>query len=244
MHTGEYTMVRLERCMTRSSFMSRLLPVFLSCVAAVTVLAQTPAAPPPAALTADHNRQNMMDQLDIKALRPGPSGNEKAPNHADYDESKANPFPEFPDPLILQDGQKVTTPAMWWDQRRPELIEMYSRYVYGRVPRDVPKVTWTVKTVDHEMIGFTPVLAREVIGEVDNSSYPAITVNIRMMLVTPEKAKGPMPVLVMFGRAGFPAPNEPQGADLDRINKAMKALLVQQDLQFSFGKRWQRPNRP
>jgi hypothetical protein len=209
------------------SFIIRFLPIFLGCV--VTALAQSSAVPPPVMFTADQNRQNMMDQLGIKALRPGPSGNEKVPNHANYDETGANPFPELPDPLILKDGQKVTTPAMWWDQRRPELLEMYSKYVYGRVPQDVPKVTWTVKTVDHEMIGFTPVVAKEVIGEVDNSSYPAITVAIHMMLVTPEKAKGPVPVLMMFGRAGFPAPNEPQGADLDRINKAMKALLVQQD---------------
>ena len=42
------------------------------------------------------NQQNMMDQLGIKALRPGPSGDEKAPNHANIDESKANPYPIFP----------------------------------------------------------------------------------------------------------------------------------------------------
>jgi hypothetical protein len=109
----------------------------------------------------------------------------------------------------------------------------------GRVPRDVPKVTWRVKTVDHEMIGFTPVIAKEIIGEVDNSSHAAITVGIHMMLVTPEKAKGPVPVLMMFGHAGFPAPNEPQGADLDRINNAMKALLVERDsssCDFLYGK--------
>ena len=51
----------------------------------------------------------MMDQLGIKALRPGPSGNEKAPNHANYDEGKANPFADIPDPLTLNNGQKVTT---------------------------------------------------------------------------------------------------------------------------------------
>ena len=33
----------------------------------------------------------------------------------------------------------------------PELLEMFSKYVYGRVPQDVPKVSWTVKTVDHEI---------------------------------------------------------------------------------------------
>ena len=51
---------------------------------------------PPVTFTAEQDHQNMMDQLGIKALRPGPSGNEKAPNHANYDESLANPYPECP----------------------------------------------------------------------------------------------------------------------------------------------------
>ena len=53
-------------------------------------------APAPVTFTADQDHQNMMDQLGIKALRPGPNGNEKAPDHANYDESKANPFPDLP----------------------------------------------------------------------------------------------------------------------------------------------------
>ena len=171
----------------------------------------------------------MMDQLGIKALRPGPSGNEKTPNHANYDESLANPFTNVPDPLAMNDGQKVVTAKMWWDERRPELVEMFSKYVYGRVPANLPKVSWTVTAVDREMIGRTPVIAKDLIGQVDNSSYPAINVRIHMTLVTPAHANGPVPVLMMFGRAGFPAPNEPTGDDLDRINAAWKALLVQQD---------------
>jgi hypothetical protein len=106
---------------------------------------------------------------------------------------------------------------------------MYEKYVYGRIPKDVPKVTWSVTAVDHEMIGFNRVIAKDLIGQVDNSSYPAINVKIHMTLVTPANATGPVPVLIMFGRAGFPAPNEPAGEDLDRINVAWKALLVQQD---------------
>jgi hypothetical protein len=171
----------------------------------------------------------MMDQLGIKALRPGPSGNEKAPNHANYDESKANPYPDLPDPLKLNNGQPVTTPQIWWDQRRPEIVEMYEKYVYGRIPKDVPSVKWTVTAVDHEMIGFNRVLAKDLIGEVDNASYPAISVKIHMTVVTPENAAGPVPLLIMFGRAGFPNPKEPVGQDLDRINAAWKALLIQQD---------------
>lgn len=170
----------------------------------------------------------MMDQLGIRALRPGPSGNENAPNHANYDESQANPFPNIPDPLTLNDGQRVTTATTWWDQRRPELVEMFSKYVYGRIPIHVPKVRWSVTGVDREMIGFTPVIAKDLIGEVD-SSYPAFGVRIHMTLVIPANAKGPVPALMMFGRAGFPAPNEPSGEEFDKINAAWKALLVRQD---------------
>ncbi len=126
----------------------------------------------PVTFTADQDHQNMMDQLGIKALRPGPSGNPDAPNHANYDESVANPYPNLPDPLTLDNGDKVTTPAQWWDKRRPEIVEAYSKYVYGFVPAHVPAVKWTVVATDHEMIGFTPVIAKDLIGEVDNSALP------------------------------------------------------------------------
>jgi len=196
-----------------------------------SVLAQNSSTPvaPPVTITAEQDQQNMMNQLGIKALRPGPSGDEKAPNHANYDDSKANPYPNVPDPLTMNDGQKVTTAKMWWEKRRPELVEMFSKYVYGRVPNDVPTVHWKVNIVDREMIGFTPVIAKDLLGEVDNSAYPAISVRIHMTLVTPANTKGPVPVLMMFGRAGFPNPNEPSAEDFDRVNKAWKALLVQQD---------------
>jgi len=208
-----------------------VLAVCLPCALTVCVgaAAQAPAAPPPVTFTQDQDHQNMMDQLGIKALRPGPSGNEKAPNHANLDESLANPYPNVPDPLTLNDGQKVTTPQIWWDKRRPELVEMLSKYVYGRLPANLPKVTWTVTAVDHEMIGFTPVIAKDLIGTADNSAYPAISVRIHMTLVTPVRATVPVPVLMMFGRAGFPAPNEPNAGELERVNAAFKSALEQQD---------------
>lgn len=196
--------------------------------ASFLAVAQTSTAPP-VTFTAEQDKQNMMDQLGIQALRPGPSGDEKAPNHANLDEAKANPYTNVPDPLTMNDGRKVTTAEMWWKERRPEILEMYSKYVYGRVPTNVPKVTWTVTAVDHENIGFTPVIAKDLIGEVDNSAYPAIHVRIHMTLVTPANVKHPVPVLVMFSRAGFPNPHEPSQEEFERVNQAWKALLIQQD---------------
>ena len=210
----------------RISVLSCVVLVVAGC--AVQVSGQS-SSPGPVTFTSEQDHQNMMDKLGIKTLRPGPSGDENAPNHANYDESKANPYPNVPDPLKMNDGQKVTSPEMWRDKRRPELLEMFSKFVYGRVPKDVPAVNWTVKTLDHEMLGFTPVTAKEVEGVVDNSAYPAINVHIHMIEVLPVRAKGPVPVLIMFGPARFPSPNEPRGEELARVNAAYKALLLKQD---------------
>lgn len=171
----------------------------------------------------------MMDQLGIQALRPGPSGDEKAPNHANYDESLADPYPNLPDPLLLNDGQKVTSAVMWWNVRRPQIVEMFERYVYGRIPMHVPSVTWQAGVSEQEHVGFFPVVATQLIGHVDNSSYPLIDVNISMMLVLPKNVKGPVPVLMMFGPARFPNATQPSAEQLGRINAALKSVLVEKD---------------
>src|SRR6266478_3272754 len=75
--------------------------------------------------------QNMLDQLHIDSTRPGPSGNPQAPNAANADESKATQYTGLPNPLILNNGQPVTTVKMWWDQRRPEIVEYFDRDIYG-----------------------------------------------------------------------------------------------------------------
>jgi lysophospholipase L1-like esterase len=153
--------------------------------------------------TAAEDHRNMMDQLGIKALRPGPSGNENAPNHANYDESTANPFPNLPPVLTLRNGKKVTTADMWWNQRRPEIVEDFEREVLGRVPPNAPKVTWTVASTVNAMSGSRAVIGRQLLGHADNSSYPAISVDIKMTLVTPADATGPVPVMMMFGGAAM-----------------------------------------
>ena len=143
--------------------------------------------------TAQQDHQNMMDQLGIKALRPGPSGDEKAPNHANYDEATANPYPNLPDVLTLKNGKKVTTPAMWWNQRRPEIVEDFDREVLGRVPKNVPKVTWEVTKTAEGHVGSHAVIGKQLLGHVDNSSDPDINVDIQMTLVVPADRKGLSP---------------------------------------------------
>jgi hypothetical protein len=160
----------------------------------------------------DHKK--MLALLHIDSLRPGPSGNPQAPNAANTDESKATPYPNLPDPLVLKNGQKVTTTKMWWEKRRPEIVEDFDREIFGRVPKNLPKVNWEVTSTTNETNGDIPVVTKKLLGHVDNSSYPSITVDIQLTLTTPANAKGPVPVIMEFGfifPPGFRMPSPPAG---------------------------------
>jgi len=208
--------------------------IILFILLSVRITAQNPTGlsgqyPPPVKFTAEQDHQNMMDQLGIKSLRPGPNGNETAPNHANYDESLATPYPDLPDLLTLKNGKKVTTPEIWWKQRRPEIVEDMEKEIYGRMPKNIPSVKWTVDISEREFVGFFPVIAKKLTGHVDNSECTLIDVNISMVLVTPANAKGPVPVLMMFGMANLPAPAQPDPDELEVINQAFRKLLSEKD---------------
>jgi hypothetical protein len=103
----------------------------------------------------------------------------------------------------MNNGSKVGTPAQW-ARRRAEIVELFDREVYGRRPKATPKVTWEVVGTTNATSGNVAVVTKQLVGHVDNSAYPAITVNILASLTTPADAKGPVPVVLMFG--GGPPP--------------------------------------
>ncbi|MFC2129267.1 acetylxylan esterase [Bacteroidota bacterium] len=145
----------------------------------------------------------MMEMLDIDELRPGPSGNPDAPNAANTDEALATPYKNLPDPLVFDNGKKVKS-AKHWEKRKLEIMEHFDREIYGRVPAKTPQVSWKVVSTKDTMEGQYPVIIKELIGHVDNSEYPAITVDIQLSLMIPVDAAGPVPVIMEFG-FNFPA---------------------------------------
>jgi hypothetical protein len=161
-------------------------------------------SPEPKNWTTAEDHQHMMAQLGIRKLRPGPSGQANAPNQANYDEALANPYPNLPEVLTLKNGRKVTTSDAWWKLRRPEIIEEFDREVLGRVPRNVPKVTWTVTTIGRANIAGRDVVGKQLRGHIESPLSPALNVDIQMALVTPADAKGPVPVMIMFGGGTLP----------------------------------------
>ena len=115
-----------------------------------------------------------------------------------FNEATANPYPNLPDPLKMNDGRRVTSAAMWNNQRRTEILEIFEREIYGRTPKTTPKVTWHVIGTTNETNGGVPVITKELVGHVENSAFPGITVNIQASLSTPATATGPVPVILSF----------------------------------------------
>lgn len=189
-----------------------LAPVRLVAQAAPAAPATTPAPAPPrftptpemlaiqAASEKDHRR--MMDLLGIKQLRNPGASDAKSPNAVNYDEAKANVYPNLPDPLLKKNGKRVTTAEVWWRERRPEIVEDYDREILGRPPANLPAVTWQVVSATPETIGDVAVITKRLAGHVDNSSYPRIAVTIDATLTTPAHAAGPVPVILELAFAG------------------------------------------
>jgi (4-O-methyl)-D-glucuronate---lignin esterase len=177
---------------------SAVAAIFLAWQGGLAARADDPPKPP-VKMTAQEDHKRMMELLKIKELRRGADGNPKSERAANLDESKANPYPDLPDPLTLKNGKKVTTAEMWVKERRAEIVEDFDREVYGRVPKETPKVKWEVTSTEKQTVGDVPVVTKKLVGHVDNSAYPLVTVDIQLTLTTPADAKGPVPVMMEFG---------------------------------------------
>lgn len=64
-----------------------------------------------------------------------------------YDETRIPPY-VLPEPLICNDGSRVSSPEMWYNKRRAEILSMFATYVYGRTPATVLTPTVVVHETD------------------------------------------------------------------------------------------------
>jgi hypothetical protein len=174
-------------------------------------LAQAPnAAPGDANLPAPGSRGNADNVPFIGKRDPGnnPVRLAKATGHvSNYVEEKVPPY-TLPDPLVMNSGERVTSAEMWRTRRRPEILKFYQNEIYGRIPANAPKVTWSVTETDSAARDGAAIMKRVsgLMGERPDGPRMNMTVWL------PAKATGPTPMLLSitfdfsrFGKAGPPA---------------------------------------
>jgi len=166
-----------------------------------------------------------------KALRTGHISN--------YDEAKVARY-TLPDPLVLSNGQRVRNANMWTKQRRSELIHLYENEIYGRVPADVPKVTWEIGAVDRSWRNGMAV-RKQLIAHIGSGSNER---RFNVWLYTPAKANRPSPVLLSIifapaARGGGPVPTgEPPVADEILGHGWAYATVVYTEIQADRANAW------
>ena len=118
---------------------------------------------------------------------------------AGFPEVAALPVQEnFPDPLIMQNGQPVTTPDQWFKERRPELKALFQHYMYGELP-PVPRAVRSVVTGEfHDFLGGKATLKLVRIETGTEKSAP----KIQLMLVIPKQHAARAPVFLAMDFCG------------------------------------------
>lgn len=161
---------------------------------------------------ANADRQAMLDTLGIKEIRPGADGfDPKAPNAVNYDEAKAG-TPDLPPLMRLNDGHPVRN-SKDWDRRRKEIVELFDREIYGRVPLTAPKITWNLVKEEKATEAGIPVTRRWLDGVADNAAWPQASATIKLRYTLPDSAAR-VPVMLSFGfPEGFKFPGPPRPAD-------------------------------
>jgi len=113
------------------------------------------------------------------------------PPNALYDEAKVPPY-VLPDPLVTSAGDRVRDAKTWTDARRPEILELYRREVFGRVPAGAPKVSFRVESTDAKALNGRAV--RKLVTMVFGQGPGARTA--RMLVYLPAGARKPVPVFL------------------------------------------------
>jgi hypothetical protein len=195
-----------EKIMSVNPFVRRFLQLAIAAMLAGVLLSSTPSSGQdakgkgkgklPDFIPADYDDyQNMLTQLGIKKMRRGRDSKVKDTS----DEATANPYKDtMPNVMTFKDGTKLTS-ADQWPKRRAEIIEDFDREVYGRIPKNLPKVKWEVtSTVEGESEGIATV-TKTLVGHVDNSAFPQIKVDIQASFTVPKHVAGKVPILLQFG---------------------------------------------
>lgn len=185
----------------------------LVCAALLTLGVAPALAQQPDYTKVNADRQAMLDRLGISAasLRPGADGfNKQAPNAANYDEAKAGD-PVLPGVLTLANGDRVDSPHMWWHDRRPEIVGLFDREIYGRVPASAPAIQWKLVREERATEAGMAVIKRWYEGTAGNAAWPQAKAVIQLRYTVPASAKGKVPLILSFGfPEGFRFPGPPR----------------------------------
>lgn len=114
-----------------------------------------------------------------------------------YYEEKV-PLYSLPDPLTTSDGRNVANGDLWKELRRPEILELFRKNVFGRVPETPYDKSYKVVREDKTAIDGTATLKQVEITIAAGGK----SLVIHLTLFTPENSQRPVPVFLLIDNRG------------------------------------------
>ncbi len=114
-----------------------------------------------------------------------------SPDGFNYDEDKV---PEYtlPDPLLLENGNRVEDARTWSDQRRPETLELFRKHVYGRSPAAPESMRFEVRSEDPEALEGKATRREITVRFAEDRDDPSMDI----LVYIPNDADGPVPAFL------------------------------------------------
>jgi hypothetical protein len=110
------------------------------------------------------------------------------------------------DLLKMNDGRRVWSADMWWNERRPEIFKDVQEQLYGRIPdRSLwPAITWQLGAATEGTANGVAYRQRVITGVIDISSYPELrnrpSINATLRVPKAQFDAGEsVPVIIGFG---------------------------------------------
>lgn len=109
---------------------------------------------------------------------------------ANYDESKVPEY-SLPDPLVFANGKKVKNAQQWFEKRRPELLHLFETEMFGRAPGRPEELHFKLLKETRDALGGKATFKEIGIYFTKNERQ-----FIRLLLVVPNDAEGPVPAFL------------------------------------------------
>ena len=139
---------------------------------------------------------------------------------ANYDEALV---PEYvlPDPLVAEDGTKIETPEQWREKRRPEILELFKKNMFGQFPEaDLSKVKSEETVSVSDALGGKATRKEIKIYFDAPNEFPQATV----LLYIPNNRQGSVPVFVMPNFQGIHTTTDDPGVSAYKVENSTHNL--------------------
>ncbi len=131
---------------------------------------------------------------------------------ANYDEAKVPKY-TLPDPLVMQNGERVRDAETWFKRRRPEILELFRSQVYGRSPERPAGMTFELTSIDRQALG-----GKAVRKEVSvNFSGKPDGAKMNLLIYLPVAPKNRVPVFLGLNFTGNATVNRDPGIRLGEV---------------------------